>query len=83
MGSNLTAQQPYRLIEVFFKLMGDRQHGLGTQKKWMVKAGVPASNTAADAPDALNEWCYDSTNLHFYLCTAYVSSSSFTWTLII
>jgi hypothetical protein len=83
MGGNLTASQPYRLKELFFKKMGERQHGLGTVKKWMVKAGVPATNTAADAPDAVNEWCYDSTNDHFYLCTAFVSASSFTWTLII
>jgi hypothetical protein len=48
-----------------------------------VKAGVPATNTAADAPTGLGDLCWDSSNLDVYRCTAYTNGTTFTWTKIV
>jgi hypothetical protein len=45
-------------------------------------AGVPTSNNADYAPQGLGELCYDSTNNDIYICSAYVSTTSHTWTKI-
>ena len=44
------------------------------------KAGAPASNGSGDQPCGIGDICIDSTNNDIYLCTAYASSTSFTWT---
>jgi hypothetical protein len=47
------------------------------------KSGAPSSNTAADAPSGVGDLCWDFTNSDLYLCTAYVSTTSHTWTSIL
>lgn len=48
-----------------------------------VKAGVPATNTVADAPTGLGDLCYDSTNNDVYRVTVYTNTTTFTWTKIV
>jgi len=82
-GANLTASQPYRLVTDLYGMLGEKEVGLGSNRTFFTKAGVPASNTAADDPGTIFCWCKDITNNHWYLCTAYTNSTTFTWTLII
>src|SRR3954468_1230205 len=49
----------------------------------LLKVGIPATNTIADAPTGLGDLCYDSTNNDVYRCTAFTSTSVFTWTKIV
>lgn len=49
----------------------------------LTKAGVPASNTAADAPTGKYDLIWDETNDDLYLVTAFTSASSFTVSKII
>jgi len=46
------------------------------------KAGVPTTDTAADAPNAKGDLCFDNTNYHVYICTAYTNTTTFTWVRI-
>lgn len=48
-----------------------------------VKAGAPASNTAADAPTGVGDLCHDSSNNDLYRCTAYTDGTTFTWSKIV
>jgi hypothetical protein len=49
-------------------------------------AGAPTTNTAADAPTGLGDFCIHQTSAYaiqaIYVCTAFTSTSSFTWTSI-
>lgn len=47
-----------------------------------VKNGIPATNTAADAPSGVNDLCFDNSNGDLYQCTAYTNTTTFTWTKI-
>lgn len=49
---------------------------------WLSKAGVPASNVAADAPDRAGQICVDTVGKDCYLCTAFVTTTNHTWTKI-
>lgn len=53
-----------------------------SRRKFCCKNGAPATDTAGDAPYALGDICYDSLNDDVYVCTAFVSDTSFTWTKI-
>lgn len=44
----------------------------------LVKNGVPASNTAADAPGQKYVFIYDALNKDVYFCTAYTNTTTFT-----
>jgi hypothetical protein len=55
--------------------VGNRQR---VNPRIVYKAGIPASNTAADDPGAKGIVVIDTTNNKIYICTAYTSSSSFT-----
>jgi hypothetical protein len=46
-------------------------------------AGAPTSDNATYAPSGLGDLCYDSTNNDLYRCSAYVSTTSHTWTKIV
>jgi len=52
-------------------------------KMMFVKAGAPATNTAADCPGRLGAIVYDSTNDDVYVCSAYTSASVFTMAKIV
>src|SRR5882672_6471671 len=81
-GVNLSALLPYRIQQILFKALGEKQPGLGTNRPFFEKAGVPATNTAADDTGQVFAWCYDTTNLHFYVCSAWTNSTTFTWTQV-
>jgi hypothetical protein len=46
--------------------------------KFCQKAGVPATNTAADNPNAKYDICLDTTNGDIYVCTAFTANASAT-----
>jgi len=62
--------------------------GTTAPRKCMVfskaSATAPTTNAAADSPSGLGDLCLhdNSGTLAVYVCTAFVSSSSFTWTKI-
>jgi hypothetical protein len=47
------------------------------------KAGVPATDTAADAPTGVGDLCHDTTNNDVWRCSAYVDTTHFTWGKIV
>jgi hypothetical protein len=60
------------------KCLGFRRFGKSRQLIPIhTKAGVPASNTAADDPGSVS-FIIDTTNSDVYFCHTWVSSSSFT-----
>lgn len=91
-GANLSGKNRMRLRQQFWKYLaqstaagGPRSlNKLGRDRMavyptFLYKAGIPASNTAADAPDRKNQICIDVTNKDVYLCTAYTNNTTFTW----
>jgi hypothetical protein len=91
-GANIVSKNRLRLKELFWKYLtqtnatgGDKGYNrLGHERQglyptWLAKQGVPASNTAADAPDRKGQICIDLTNKDVYICTAFTNSTTFTW----
>lgn len=86
-GANIKSKGRLRLKQLFWKNMsrtGTNINRLGRPHKakyptFVAKAGVPATNTAADAPDRKFQICIDTTNNDVYICTAYTNSTTFTW----
>lgn len=89
-GTNMKTKGRRRLAGLFFKYLiqsapsVQNKNRLGRPKRtrlpWiMAKSGVPASNTAADAPDRAGQFCIDLTNKDVYHCTAFTNSTAFTW----
>ena len=81
-GSNVTYVRSPQLLQKILNLLRYAPSGLGKQGKLCYKDGAPVSDTAADAPNALYDICYDYTNSDVYVCTAYTHDESFTWTKI-
>ena len=94
-GVNLKSKGRLRLRQLFYEYMirntpaggpPARNRGTGFRRAkyptFYLKSGVPASNTAADAPDRAGQICLDYTNKDVYLCTAFTNSTTFTWTKI-
>jgi len=97
-GSNLSAAHQHLILERIHTKMGIKPPGRGgkggnhptadgtlasRQIILLTKDGVPATNTANDAPTGLGDLCYDYTNNDVYRCTAYTSGTVFTWTKIV
>lgn len=91
-GANIVSKNRLRLRELFWKYLvqtaaagGPRgMNKLGRDRMaiyptFLAKAGVPATNTAADAPDRKGQICIDLTNKDIYLCTAFTNNTTFTW----
>lgn len=92
-GANIVSKNRLRLRELFWKYLIQTTgtpkavNRLGKPRKglyptFLAKQGVPATNTAADAPDRAGQICIDLTNKDVYLCTAFTNSTTFTWTKI-
>jgi hypothetical protein len=84
-GTNLKAVGRLRLHQLFWKNLTRSASGnrLGKPRQsrptFLAKQGIPASNTAADAPDRKNQICIDLTNNDVYLCTAFTNATTHTW----
>lgn len=83
-GTNLQRKRSPKKMSLLFKLMGykavqaPRKINAGVSPNIFIKAGIPASNTEADAPEGLNDLIIDITNNDIFRCTAYTDSSTFT-----
>lgn len=79
LGANLVAGNGPRLRAKLFQFLaanwgGIRKHNLSIY----AKAGVPASNTAADDPGQSPAFIIDTTNSAVYYCNARTNSTTFT-----
>lgn len=83
-GANISYRNPKGIQDVSLRLLKQRPASqILPLKKWCKKAGVPATNTALDNPNALGDMCLDTTNNHVYVCTAYsTDASATTWTQV-
>lgn len=91
-GVNLKSTNRLRLLELFWKYLiqgglGSDRNRLGKSRQgryptFLAKNGVPASNTAADAPDRRGQICIDLLNKDVYHCTAFTNTTTHTWTKI-
>ena len=81
-GANISYKRSPQLFQKIINLLQVRGGTGGSHHtgKLCMKDGAPVTHTAADAPAALYDLCYDYTNNELYLCTAYGSTTSFTWT---
>lgn len=67
------------LWSLFNKYLNHKKNTLRNLKaKIAQKAGVPASNTAADNPNAKYDFVIDTTNKDIYICTAWTADASAT-----
>jgi hypothetical protein len=85
-GVNLKYKNRMALRAKFWNYLSRTAGGanrLGRPKRskptFLFKNGVPATNTAADAPDRKNQICIDLANDDVYLCTAYTNATTHTW----
>lgn len=81
-GANLSYKNWGGLCKKFRYLMNMRATGKASfvHRKICQKAGVPASNTVGDNPNALHDICIDTTNNNVYQCTLYsADASATTW----
>ena len=86
-GTNIKTASRKKLWTKFMTILENKQfrkgnRSMGDKVVIAYKAGVPASNTAADDPGNKYATIIDTDNDDIYLCTAYTSSSSFTMTKI-
>lgn len=83
-GSNINYTRAKHLSARIGRVLGfiPGTFDLSKSQKLCFKAGVPASNTANDEPNAKGDICLDTTNSRVYVCTAYSSSTSHTWVRI-
>jgi hypothetical protein len=82
-GENISYHRSMTTEGLILKALGYKSSGgLSGQGKLCVKNGVPASNTAADAPIAKGDICYDAENGEVYICTAFTDNENFTWTKV-
>lgn len=83
-GSNMNFVVRPQIQHKILKLLGFKPSGglISSSTKLCTKAGVPASNTEADAPEEKGDFCLDTTNDDVYICSAYTSSTNFTWTKV-
>ena len=80
-GANIKVGTSMRLKQKLFTLLGAGYRQLGRSTSACpiyTKAGVPASDTAADDPGQAPAFIIDTTNSKVYFCHTWVSSSSFT-----
>ena len=91
-GANLKSNNRLRSFQLFWRYLilggvGTDRNRLGRPRQgrfptFLWKNGVPASNTAADAPDRRGQVCIDLLNDDVYLCTAFTNTTTHTWTKI-
>lgn len=92
-GTNIKSSTRLRLKQLFWKYMNQTagtpsslnklgKPRIGKYPTFVAKQGVPASNTAADAPDRKGQICIDLTNKDVYLSTAFTNTTTHTWTKI-
>lgn len=77
-GANISVGNQQQIMAAIWKAMSFKKSGPLGDRRLLTKAGVPADNTAADDPGELGALIYDTTNDDVYVCTVYVSASSFT-----
>lgn len=78
-GANIKTGSKLRSIALMNKYLAGRKQG-GKTRSFPIytKAGVPASNTAADDPGGSPAFILDTTNGDVYFCNIWTSSTSFT-----
>lgn len=81
-GANISYSRDVGLYSQILNVLGYKMGGLRPSGKMCTKAGIPATDTAADAPVAKGDLCFDSTNSEVYICTVYTNSTTFTWVKI-
>lgn len=82
-GANIKYQGRQGLPRLMMKIFQEKRNEEARKKRISWKAGVPASNTAADNPANLGDICVDVTNSHVYLCTVYdATGAASTWVQI-
>jgi hypothetical protein len=78
LGSNITAVPKQNAWDYLMKLINNRHNHPVQNGTILKKAGVPATNTAADDPGAAGRFIIDTTNDDVYFCSAYTNSTTFT-----
>jgi hypothetical protein len=81
LGSNLRVGSSLRLKQKLFTLLGSGYRQLGKSPSAcpiFTKAGIPASNTAADDPTQTPAFIINTTGNSVYFCNAYTNSTTFT-----
>ena len=82
-GSNISYKAPPSVWRKIMSLLTQKRNNYRRSHALCTKAGVPATNTANDNPNALHDICLDITNNHVYICTAYsMDASATTWVRI-
>lgn len=82
-GANIKYQGKESLNRLLMKILSQKRNEKHRGKRIAYKAGVPASNTAADNPANLADICVDITNNHAYQCTVYdPTGAASTWVQI-
>jgi hypothetical protein len=82
-GANINYKGKQGIFRKLMFLFQEKRNEESRHKRLCYKAGVPASNTAADNPANLGDICYDVTNNHAYLCTVYdPTGAASTWVQI-
>lgn len=81
-GANLTYRNSPQAWQQILTVLEYKTGEPGKTRQVAIKNGAPVTNTAADAPNAVSDFCFDFTNKDVYISTLFTNPTTHTWVKI-